>query len=242
MMSQGKKTAAPDHGAEFANSVAGRRTFIKTVVIGGVALATDCLVMVRVNGSTEPELRRIVVDYNRCAGCRTCEVVCAQVNNRIDVNGESLWGLGNPRLARIHVYHFNPDVDVPVVCVLCEDAPCTQACPVPPDGNGHRAIYRDSTTRSIKSDLDRCVGCRSCMQACREKRVGAVIANSASGKPERLCTLCDGDPKCVKYCPYDALSFERPPTQGDAQIAPVESIAGDLSERWYRISDRQGGS
>jgi hypothetical protein len=51
--------------------------------------------------------------------------------------------------ARIRVYHFNPDVDVPVTCVLCDDAPCVASCPVAPDQQGRRAIYRDPVTRVI---------------------------------------------------------------------------------------------
>lgn len=217
-----------------------RRQFIQAVMAGGAVWATDCLFVAPWAFAAESESARgrIRVDYSRCAGCRTCEAVCAQANNPECSAGQTLWGLGNPRRASIHVYHFSRDIDIPVVCVRCVDAPCTLSCPVPPDGDGHRAIYRDAASGSIISDPDRCIGCRQCAHTCREKRVGAIVDDPQTGRPSRLCSLCDGDPKCVRYCPYGALSVESSPAEPAHQLMPVASLADKLEREWYQQSDR----
>lgn len=218
-----------------------RRSFIKTIVVGGLTLTVGGVVMPRTaTGAERPQYSMILVDFNKCTGCRTCETVCAQYNHKAIVDGEELLGLGNPYLANIRVYSFNPDVDVPIVCVMCQDNPCIEACPVDPDDQGRKALYRDPETLAIKSDPDRCIGCGSCAEACKTQRVGAIIPNKETKKPERLCTLCDGDPQCVKYCPYGALAHIVGGTDGRFHAASPEKIAQELIMRWYGAQEGGG--
>jgi carbon-monoxide dehydrogenase iron sulfur subunit len=218
-----------------------RRSFIRTMVIGGLTLTVGGLIIPRKAISAErPQYSMIVVDFNKCTGCRTCETVCAQYNHRVTVDGEELWGLGNPHLANIRVYPFNPDADVPIVCTMCRDNPCIEACPVDPDEEGRKALYRDPKTLAIRSDPDRCIACGSCAEACQTKRVGAIIPNKETDQPERMCTLCDGDPQCVKYCPYGALSHVVGGTDGRYYAMPADKIAEELILRWYG-SQKGGG-
>jgi len=86
---------------------------------------------------------------------------------------------------------------------------------------------------AIKNDLARCIGCQSCADACRAKRVGAIIPNPQTGNPERMCTLCNGDPQCVKYCPYGALSYVVGQIDGRHYGLSPEKIAERLTELWY---------
>jgi len=214
-----------------------RRSFIKTITIGGAALTVGAIfptsLTAQSSGGGKPQRSMILVDFDKCTGCRTCETVCAQFNQQKVINGEALWGLGNPYFANIRVYPFNPDADVPIVCLMCKDNPCIEACPVEPDEQGHKALYRDTKTLAIRNNKKRCIACGSCAEACREKRVGAIIPNKETNHPERMCNLCNGDPQCVKYCPYGALTHVKGGLDGRHYAVPAEKIAEELIHRWY---------
>jgi len=215
-----------------------RREFLKKMTLGsGGILLADRILVKQLYAHTEEEktvFSMIVVDFNKCTGCRTCETVCSSSNNKVTVNGKELPGLGNPHNANILVYPYNPDVDVPVTCLMCDDAPCIEACPVEPDpGTGRRALYRQGTLPILYNDLERCIGCGSCTAACKEKRVGAIIPNPETNKPERMCTLCNGDPQCVKSCPFGALSYVVQSTKGRYYGITPDDAARTLTELWY---------
>ncbi len=215
-----------------------RRDFIRKVALGSGAVFFFGYAGIPnpVEGKTpvKNEYSMIVVDYDKCTGCRTCETVCASYNHKQMVNSELLPGLGNPHLSNVKVPHFNPDADIPIVCSMCPDNPCIGACPVDPDGKtGNRALYRDRSIGVIKVDAGRCIGCGRCADACRRERAGIIIPDTETGRPERMCTLCGNDPQCVKYCPYGAMSEVRvDPKMRFYGMAP-EKIASQLTERWY---------
>jgi Fe-S-cluster-containing hydrogenase component 2 len=49
-----------------------------------------------------------------------------------------------------------------------------------------------------------------------------------------MCTLCQGNPQCVKYCPYEALSFlEITPDMPLRGMSP-EKINQLLTEAYYQ--------
>jgi Fe-S-cluster-containing hydrogenase component 2 len=220
-----------------------RRDFLRTAAagMGGVLIADRFLVRALyartspAQGQTEKMVYSlIVVDFNKCTGCRTCETVCSAFNTKVNVNGRELPGLGNPAYSNIRIYPYNPDVDIPVACLMCEDAPCIEACPVEPDPQTkRRALYREGKLPVLHNDLARCIGCGSCAAACSTKRVGAIIPNPASNKPERMCTLCSGDPQCVKYCPNGALSHIVEGTPGQHYGISRDAAAKALTELWY---------
>jgi len=186
-----------------------RRKFLQTLAMGagGMAILGN-YGFIFPNKSLNGETKAIVVDFTLCAGCRTCETVCSANNHKVLVDNELLNGLGNPDLSNIKVWHYNPDVDIPVTCFICDDSPCIEACPIVADPiTGRKALYRDDELHTIKNDLDTCIGCEKCSKACREKSGGVIFPNKETGMPERMCTLCGGDPQCVKYCPYGALKY-----------------------------------
>lgn len=213
-----------------------RRDFMKTAVGGGAMVLLGQFGVFRLAASAKEgeaaSLSMILVDYSKCTGCRTCETVCSAYNHKQTVNGETLNGLGNPDLANIRVYGYNPDVDVPAVCAMCPDTPCVEACPVDPDPKtGRRALYREKT---IKNDPERCIACGSCAEACR---VGVIIPDAKTSKPEHMCTLCGGDPQCVKYCPFEALSQVKVDTGRKFYAMKPEQIAEKLIAEWYGASN-----
>ncbi len=210
-----------------------RREFIQRVVIGSssLVLSSGWGVFSVARAAEDAEYTMILVDYSKCTGCRTCETACSAHNHPDLVDGKWLNGTGNPHLANIRVYPFNPELDVPAVCAMCPDNPCIAACPVDPDpATGHRALYRDGETSAISNDPDRCIGCGRCAAACR---VGVIAPHPRTGRPERMCTLCGGNPQCVQQCPFGALSHVTVDTSARFYGFRPEQVAAVLHPEWY---------
>jgi Fe-S-cluster-containing hydrogenase component 2 len=214
-----------------------RRRFIKTALGSGAMALLGQFGVLRLAVAQQDgksSLSMILVDYAKCTGCRTCETVCSAYNHKQTVNGETLNGLGNPDLANIRVYGYNPDVDIPAVCAMCPDSPCVEACPVDPDPTtGRKALYREEQYQTITNDLQRCIACGNCAEACR---VGIIRPNAETDRPEHMCTLCGGDPQCVIYCPFGALSQVKVDTSHKFYAMKPEQIAEHLIQEWYGVS------
>ena len=100
-------------------------------------------------------VRFLDIDPHKCNGCMSCVIACAQKRGRI----------ANPLLGRIQVMRWEDEgVNVPIVCMHCEDAPCQRVCPVD-------ALIRDPASQVIRIDYDRCIGCRFCVEACPEDAI-----------------------------------------------------------------------
>lgn len=124
----------------------------------------------------------------RCTGCRICELVCSMEKE----------GRFNPRRARIHILSIYPEpgVDMPIVCLQCEDPLCADIC-------GRDAIRRDERTGAVIIDRWDCNGCGKCVPHCPHN----AITFYEGDKIPLLCDLCGGDPACVKYCPTQAIKY-----------------------------------
>lgn len=102
----------------------------------------------------------MVIDLDRCIGCRSCAVACKQHNaqppgtwwNRVFTPGSS-WHQGSVGKEGQLRMDF-----LPVSCQMCDNAPCEKACPV-------GATYTDEQG-VVLVDFERCIGCRYCMAAC----------------------------------------------------------------------------
>lgn len=230
------------------NGIFSRRDFLKktlfqsgaVIILGNSAFIqlscskTDNRKLNKINKNEKTQYKIINVDYAKCTGCRTCETVCSSFNKKITVNGKMVPGLGNPFYSNIKVYGYNPDVDVPSLCSLCPDTPCIEACPVIPDpGTNRKALFRDSKTSAIKNDSTQCTGCGKCLRACLSKRSGVITFNSKTERPEGICNLCNGDPKCVKYCPREALSYDQGNLDDSYYGLSPEKISRKLIKRFY---------
>lgn len=130
----------------------------------------------------------VTADPDKCVGCGVCELICSLEKEK----------MFNPLTSRIRVVRLHPLVNLSTTCMLCEDAPCVAACP-------QKALEQRSDGVILIKE-DKCVvgqGCSWCMQACD---FGAIMLH-----PEKqvvvICDLCEGDPKCVKWCPEEALAI-----------------------------------
>ena len=220
-----------------------RRTFIKNMAISGCTIVCYSYLGGTFLPSAHASKQKntfagIVANHLKCTGCRTCECVCSSYNHKENIAGESLPGLGNPYFSNIQVTSFNPDIDVPTVCALCPDAPCVNACPVEPDENGEKAMYRNKALGIVKCHIDRCIGCGSCKEACKSQSVGIIRSNQKTNVPERMCTLCYGTPQCVKHCPYHALSHVKIEIDSPFYRLSQELVAEKLMAKWYYMQQR----
>jgi Fe-S-cluster-containing hydrogenase component 2 len=131
----------------------------------------------------------LAFDIEKCTGCRICELVCALEK------GEGC----NPARARIRIVKSDESgIDVPGICQHCEEPPCQDVCPV-------EAIVRDPETQAVILRSDVCIGCRACTLVCP---YGAITMDPERGVMVK-CDLCGGNPRCVEFCPKDALVYER---------------------------------
>ena len=133
----------------------------------------------------------LILNYDKCTGCRICETACSMRH-----------GLGaNPERAMIHIVKLEGEADVvsiPVSCMRCEDAPCEAICPV-------GAISTNPINGARQIDKEKCIGCSACVYICP---FGAALLDRSVGNAF-ICDLCDGDPLCARLCPFGALQYIR---------------------------------
>jgi len=134
--------------------------------------------------------KALYINYEKCTGCRLCELVCTVKHD----------GISNPMRSRIKVMKWEMEgLYIPMSCQQCQDAPCLNVCPV-------KAISRDEEMARVMVDYDVCIGCRSCVSVCP---FGAMNFNVIDKKVFK-CDLCDGDPQCVRFCDRKAVDFVSP--------------------------------
>jgi Fe-S-cluster-containing hydrogenase component 2 len=134
--------------------------------------------------------KALYIDYEKCTGCRLCELVCAVKH----------YGISNPTRSRIKVMKWEQEgIYVPMSCQQCQDAPCLNICPV-------KAISRDEELARVMVDYDKCIGCRLCVAVCP---FGAMSFNVIDRQVLK-CDLCDGEPQCVRFCDRKAVDFVSP--------------------------------
>jgi len=150
--------------------------------------------------------KALYVDYQKCTGCRTCELVCAVQHD----------GCSNPTRSRIKVVKWESrGLYIPMSCQQCQDAPCMNICPV-------KAISKDDELGRVMVDYDTCIGCRSCVSICP---FGAMSFNVID-KMVFKCDLCDGDPQCVRFCDVKAVDLVE---ENDVSILKTRSAAEKIS-------------
>lgn len=137
-----------------------------------------------------PRMRKVIsVEPDLCTGCGCCELICSLVHE----------GVCDPGLSRIRIESWGETcVNIPIVCQSCDDPICEVVCPTKARGR--------APTGAMVTDESACVGCSSCIYACP---YAAPRISPRTGKA-MTCDLCDGDPQCVIFCCFGALTFTTP--------------------------------
>ena len=151
----------------------------------------------------------LVIDYEKCTGCRTCELVCSVFHT----------GASNPSRSRIRVIKWEHiGLYLPITCQNCEEPFCTEVCPT-------KACHVDLKKLMVVIDKDKCMGCKTCVLACP---FGAPLFDEAEHVTVK-CDYCDGDPQCVRFCEPGAIQFvDASKVSGLKQLAAAERLTSAL--------------
>lgn len=95
----------------------------------------------------------MVIDTRKCIACQACTIACKSENATPP-------GVAYRRVLDISSgrYPTPKRVFVPVLCNHCENAPCVKVCPV--------KATKIRSDGIIDMDYIKCIGCRSCLNAC----------------------------------------------------------------------------
>ncbi len=139
------------------------------------------------SNSMEPMGKVLVINHEKCTGCRLCELVCSVYHE----------GVSNAARSRIRIMKWESEgLYIPMSCQQCQDAPCKIICPL-------KAISLDEKLGRLVVNLDKCIGCRSCVAVCP---FGAMNFNVMDRKVFK-CDLCDGEPQCARFCEVKAVEY-----------------------------------
>ena len=148
-----------------------------------------------------------VIDHRRCIGCHACTVACKS-ENEVPIGTFRTW----VKYIEKGEYPDTRRFFSVLRCNHCDDAPCITICPV-------TALFRRDDG-IVDFNGDRCIGCKSCMQACP---YDALYINPNTNTAEK-CNFCAHriesqlEPACVIVCPVQAI------------------IAGDLDDPASHVS------
>lgn len=60
-----------------------------------------------------------------------------------------------------------------------------------------------------KTDLNKCIGCGTCVKTCPEDAIKMVKQENGELKPETDYDFCKGCGLCAQHCPVKAITMER---------------------------------
>lgn len=145
-------------------------------------------------------MKEILVDLERCLGCKTCEIACAVEHSLSKELFAAIFEDLSPA-PRVYV-EAGEQFNFPLQCRHCADAPCIKSCI-------SGALWRDEETGLVKHDQEKCVGCWMCVMACPF----GVITRDRGGQVALKCDRCPDReiPACVASCPTKALTMEEIP-------------------------------
>ncbi len=165
-----------------------------------------------------------VIDNRKCIGCHACTTACKSEHN-VPVGVNRTW------VKQVEKGEF-PDsrrLFSVMRCNHCTDAPCVEICPT------EALFVREDGI--VDFDKDRCIGCKSCMQACPYDALYIDPETSTAAK----CNYCAHridiglEPACVNVCPEQAI------ISGDMEDAGSE-IAQLLARQAVKVRKPEKGT
>ena len=135
-----------------------------------------------------------IIDNRKCIGCHACTTACKS-EHQVPIGVNRTW------VKQVEKGHFPNTRRLFSVmrCNHCTDAPCVEICPV------EALFFREDGI--VDFDNDRCIGCKSCMQACPYDALYIDPETNTAAK----CNYCAHridiglEPACVNVCPEHAI-------------------------------------
>lgn len=195
-----------------------RRELVKAGITLGLATALMPRPALSMLAKEKTTRWGMLIDLRRCYGCKACAVAC---KSEFDVR---LGVFKNNVIEHEKGEYPGAKRDfLPWLCNHCSKPLCVSVCPTEPiEKTYHGISYQAKATYkrpdgAVLYDIERCIGCHACVEACPYKaryidpllRAGAEPGNNAIGK----CTFCMHrvekgiEPSCVNTCPANARIF-----------------------------------
>ena len=157
-------------------------------------------------------MKKILVEVDRCSGCRLCEMICS-------FSHENLFGSSISRITVLKEDIFG--LDLPIVCWHCISCSAMEACPVEAFERGEEGL--------VFVNEEKCTGCGKCLETCI---IGAVTLHPERNTP-LICDQCGGKPLCIERCPTKALTYIETERQ---QPKLANQIFKETLRRWGIIA------
>ena len=156
-----------------------------------------------------------VIDNRKCIGCHACTVACKS-EHQVPIGVDRTW----VKYVEKGTFPNNRRLFTVMRCNHCEWAPCVTICPV-------TALYtrKDGV---VDFNPDRCIGCKSCLQACPYDAL-YIDPNTHTAAKCNFCThrLEMGlQPSCVAVCPEQAIiagDMDDPASEISRLLEPLAS-------------------
>lgn len=135
-----------------------------------------------------------IIDNRKCIGCHACTTAC-KAEHQVPLGVNRTWV---KQVEKGEFPHTRRLFSV-MRCNHCTDAPCVEICPV------EALFFREDGI--VDFDNRRCIGCKSCMQACPYDALYINPENNTAAK----CNYCAHrvdiglEPACVNVCPEHAI-------------------------------------
>lgn len=165
-----------------------------------------------------------VIDNRKCIGCHACTTACKS-EHQVPVGVNRTW------VKQVEKGEFPNSRRLFSVmrCNHCTDAPCVEICPT------EALFFREDGI--VDFDKDRCIGCKSCMQACPYDALYIDPQTNTAAK----CNYCAHridvglEPACVNVCPEHAI------ISGDMDD-PTSEISQLLARQQVKVRKPEKGT
>lgn len=146
-------------------------------------------------------MKRIIVEYEKCDGCKNCSVACMQAHREGPGTIYDL-DLTDPKNeTRNYILKHTNGSYRPLFCRHCDEPECVLSCM-------SGALKKDSVTGQVYYDKDKCGSCFMCVMNCP---FGVLKPDTVTASKVIKCDFCaqsGGEPNCVKACPKKAIHVE----------------------------------
>ena len=219
-----------------------RRGFIRGLAATGAAAGagTASLCSFKALAASNPESRyAVMVDVDRCVGCRTCESACREWNG-LESEEDEPQDLSPTSYTVVTSPSGTPGEDVENTkwqCMHCVSPTCVTVCPA--------GALRKTDPGPVLWNRKRCIGCRYCVIACPF----SVPRFDWHHRGITKCVFCADrlelgvQPACVESCPQRLFTFgEREDIlkKTDARLQDGAHVYGDDEiggTSWIYVSD-----
>lgn len=145
-------------------------------------------------------MKRIIIDYQKCDGCKSCSVACMQAHRETEGTVYDLDLTDPHNESRNRILKDADGQYKPLFCRHCDDPKCVESCM-------SGALHKDPESGHVFYDETRCGSCFMCVMNCPY----GIPKPDAARKKIVKCDFCNDreeGPACVAACPKKAIYVE----------------------------------